>query len=258
MQNLRISLVQSQLQWENPLTNLDHFTSLLSPLQGQTDLVILPEMFSTAFSMNSQQLAEPMDGPAVRWMQQQAGKLQATICGSLIIQEGGNFYNRLIWMRPDGSLSSYDKRHLFTLAGEQHSFTAGRKRLIVEHKGWKICPLICYDLRFPVFSRNTVGYDLLIYVANWPAMRRHAWQTLLAARAIENQSYTVGVNRVGRDGNNFPYSGDSMLVDFAGELIYRVEEVEDVFTTSLSYNEQQTFRQKLHFLPDRDRFELMD
>ncbi|MCB0641885.1 MAG: amidohydrolase, partial [Phaeodactylibacter sp.] len=224
------------------------------PLAGKTDLIVLPEMFTTGFSMRSEDLAEPMDGPTVRWMQDQAEKLGAVLCGSFIAEERALYYNRLVWMRPDGQYFTYDKRHLFTLADEQDYFTPGSERLLVEWKGWTICPLICYDLRFPVWSRNNGNIDLLLYVANWPSKRRHAWKTLLRARAIENQCYTVGVNRIGTDANEHPYAGDSSCIDFAGEILYQAAQVEQVCQMELSHDAQESFRARFPFLRDADRF----
>lgn len=262
---LRVSIVQSTLVWENPDQNRANFTQKLAPLTGQTDLVVLPEMFSTGFSMQAEQLAEPMDGPTMRWLAEQALVLNAAVTGSFVCSEGGHFYNRLVFMRPDGSFDTYDKKHLFTLAGEQEHYTPGKKRLTTEWKGWRICPLICYDLRFPAWSRNHVGdsltrfhqpYDLLLYVANWPIRRAHHWRSLLIARAIENQSFTIGVNMVGTDGNGLEYSGDSAVIDFGGQLICQISGQEDIITTELSLADQQHYRQQLPFLQDADFFTL--
>jgi len=255
---LRLTLVQSALIWEDKTANLQQFAERLKFLNGQTDLVILPEMFTTGFSMNAESLAEKMDGASVEWMAQEAKKLNAVVTGSLIIEEKGNFYNRLIWMRPDGSFEHYDKRHLFTLAKENDTYTAGTKKLIVEHKGFRICPLICYDLRFPVWSRNVEEYDLLIYVANWPDKRSQAWRSLLIARAIENQAYTVGVNRVGEDENGHQYRGDSMVVDFSGEVFFHTAKVENSSTIHLERTPMEVFRKKLAFLADRDAFSISE
>lgn len=256
MENLRISLVQADLKWEDKAANLATFQELSGPLQGCTDVVVLPEMFSTGFSMNTQALAEPMNGPSIAWMKDLAKALNAVVTGSLIITENEQYYNRQIWMAPDGAISIYDKRHLFTLANEQDYYSAGQERVVFTYKGWKIFPQICYDLRFPVWSRNTIDYDLLIYIANFPAKRRHAWNSLLIARAIENQVYTVGVNRIGEDPNGLSYSGDSRLIDYAGETIFHAAHHESVFTTTLSYQKQVHFRSKLQFLPDRDQFDI--
>ena len=256
MENLNVGLIQSDLSWENIDANLEHLENQLANIAPTVDLVILPEMFSTGFSMEPAKVAEAMKGKTVQWLAEHAKRLGAVLTGSIIIEEEGNYYNRLVWMRPDGSYATYDKRHLFTLAGEHEVYTAGKMPLYVEVKGWKVCPLICYDLRFPVWSRNTVNYDLLIYVANWPEKRNTAWKSLLRARAIENQAYTIGVNRVGRDGNDLDYSGDSSIIDYAGALQFQVSNIEGVFTATLSYEKQQAFRKKLQFLADRDQFEI--
>lgn len=254
MQNLRVSIVQANLHWEDKAANLDAFDRRLAPLTGLTDLIVLPEMFTTGFSMNPAPLAEPTDGPTLEWMAQQASATGAVITGSFIAQVENRYYNRLVWMQPDGVYATYDKRHLFTLAGEHRHYAPGNNRLVVEWKGWKILPLICYDLRFPVWSRNTVGYDLLLYVANFPERRNHAWKSLLLARAVENQSYTIGVNRVGADGHDVYHSGDSMLVDYQGQILYQLSHHEGVFTTSLARNLQLNFREKFNFLADQDEF----
>lgn len=262
---MRVSIVQSPLAWENPAANRQMFAEKLSPLKGQTDLVVLPEMFTTGFSMFAEKLAEPMDGPTMSWLQRLANDLDAAISGSFICTEDGNFYNRLFFVRPAGQIECYDKKHLFSLAGENEHFTAGKKRLIVDWRGWRICPLICYDLRFPAWSRNTPGtfltgltpyYDLLIYVANWPISRAHHWRTLLSARAIENQSYVVGVNIVGSDGNGLEYSGDSMVVDYSGQPLTKIPDGrETIETVTLSIENMHSFRQQLPFLSDADTFE---
>jgi omega-amidase len=255
MKDLRATLIQADLYWEDKAANLSAFTAKLNRLDaGETDLVLLPEMFTTGFTMNAAPLAEPADGPTVEWMAEQAARLDAVVCGSFIALEAGRFYNRLVWMQPDGRYRTYDKRHLFTLAGEHHTYTPGQQRLLVEWRGWKVLPLICYDLRFPAWSRNLEGYDLLIYVANWPSPRRHHWRSLLAGRAIENQAYTLGVNRVGLDGNGYPHTGDTSAIDFAGEELLHLAQAEGCVTLTLSHQEQQAFRQKLPFLADRDTF----
>lgn len=252
MENLRITLVQSNLFWEDKNANLKHFESLLKPLAKQTDLIILPEMFTTGFSMNTLKLAELMSGTTVKWLKKQANLLSAAIIGSCIITESGQYYNRLIWVEPNGSIQYYDKRHLFSFANEHEHYTAGEKHLLVEYKGWKIMPLICYDLRFPVWSRNTVDYDLLIYIANFPEKRSFAWKQLLTARAIENQAYTIGVNRIGEDGKGIAYAGDSCLLAFSGKTLLDLKDKEIINTISLSYTEQQDFRKQFAFLQDRD------
>lgn len=253
MQDLTITTVQTDLLWENKKGNLAHLDYLLSKLNESTDLIILPEMFTTGFTMNAEAMAESMEGEAVQWMAEKAKLFNAVITGSLVIEVDGDFYNRLVWMRPDGTISFYDKRHLFTLAKEDQTFQPGKKKLVLDYKGWKICPLICYDLRFPAWSRNQEDYDLVFYVANWPKPRATHWKALLQARAIENQSYVIGVNRVGVDEKENSYTGDSAVIDYSGMIRYQVSEVEDIFTTVLSYSDQQTFRRKLNFLPDRDQ-----
>jgi len=254
MENLRVSLIQTTLHWEDSAKNRAHFQELMAPLKDRTDLIVLPEMFTTGFTMRSQDLAEPMHGPTLEWMQQQAHSLHACLCGSVIIQDRGAYYNRLVWMRPDGVFATYDKRHLFTLAEEDQFFSPGQEHLLVDLKGWTIAPLICYDLRFPVWSRNTGNTDILIYVANWPQKRSHAWRALLAARAIENQCYTIGVNRIGRDGKEIPYIGDSMIFDYAGNLLHHAAHLENVTTYTLDYGLQEAFRARFPFLKDADRF----
>lgn len=256
MNNLRVTMVQTRLHWEDIPANLQQFDEKLAPLAHQTDLVILPEMFTTGFSMNAAPLAEPMDGKTMQWLRAKAAALNAVVTGSFIAEEEGAYYNRLVWMRPDGSYETYDKSHLFTFADENRHYTPGKRRLVVDLHGWKILPLICYDLRFPVWSRNVEGYDLLIYVANFPELRRFAWTSLLTARAVENLAYTIGINRVGTDGNDISYSGDSTLLDFSGQTLYHVSHVENIFTATISYKAQQAFRQRFTFLNDRDSFTL--
>ena len=256
MSDLRVTTVQSIIHWENKAANLAHFARQIQQLSGQTDLVVLPEMFTTGFSMNPEFLAEPMNGDTMNWMKAQAALLQAVVTGSFIAEEDGRYYNRLVWMFPNGDYEIYDKRHLFTLAQEDKHYEAGQKKLIVEWKGWKICPLICYDLRFPVWARNVEHYDLLLFTANWPSMRSQAWKTLLEARAIENQCFVVGVNRVGEDGNGLPYTGDSSIIDYSGKVLLRTTDIEQIATVTLSKSEMTTFRQKLNFLDDKDLFYL--
>lgn len=252
---LRATLVQADLIWENSTANLRHFDQLLQPiLKGSTDLIILPEMFTTGFSMDAASLAQPMGGSAHQWMQEKANTLLTAITGSIICQTDQGYFNRLLFVRPHQPTIWYDKRHLFTLAGEHLAYQPGTDRLIAEWKGWRICPLICYDLRFPVWSRNTELYDLLIYVANWPDKRRNAWMTLLAARAIENQAYCIGVNRVGVDEKGHHYSGDTSMYDFAGNLGTQITRQEALVTLELDYEALHSFREKLNFLADRDHF----
>lgn len=271
---MRVSLIQTALHWENPVANREMLSRKLAPLRGQTDLVVLPEMFSTGFSMNASRLAEPMDGPTMDWLRITAQYLGAAITGSFICSSAvaeadissstKTYFNRLVWMFPDGRYEIYDKRHLFGLAGENGAYTAGKKRLIVEWLGWRICPLICYDLRFPVWSRNQEFganaekkpvYDVLIFVANWPARRSHHWQSLITSRAIENQCFTIGVNVVGQDGNGYEYVGNSALIDFAGQQVVQIYKQEGVFTAELSMEDLTKYRQQLPFLADSDHFE---
>lgn len=253
---MKVTLLQTDLVWEDKRANLQRIEQHLSTIDSATELLILPEMFTTGFTMNPNPVAEAMDGPTIQWLQKTAMTLDAAVTGSFVAKEDGHFFNRLIWMQPDGHYQWYDKRHRFTLAGEHEHYQAGKQQLLVEWKGWKICPLICYDLRFPVWSRNTTSYDLLLYVANWPERRRHHWQSLLVARAIENQAYTIGVNRVGLDGNEVKYSGDSCLIDYAGETRVKLGFQEASITVKLDKASQQDFRKKFAFLEDRDQFDL--
>jgi omega-amidase len=238
MQNISLSLLQTPLFWENPEKNLEMFSSKIAAIKDPADLIVLPEMFTTGFSMNPGKAAEPMDGPAMQWMRRTAAERDCVLAGSLAIAEGGQFFNRFIWMQPDGQFRQYDKYHLFSFAGENKHYTPGSDKLIVNLKGWKIMPLICYDLRFPVWSRNRhdpetgFDYDVLLYVANWPESRSHAWRVLLMARAIENLSYVVGLNRIGEDGNGVSHSGDSAVIDPTGEnlgnFMPKLEQVETI------------------------------
>lgn len=252
MQDLIISIIQTDLVWENVAANLANFERKIASIKQPTDLILLPEMFTTGFSMKSEELAESIDGRTMQWMAQQAKKHNAVIAGSLIIKEKGNYYNRLIWMRPNCSYQSYDKRHLFAMGGEHEHFTAGTERLIVELKGWKICPLVCYDLRFPVWARNTENYDLLLYLANWPIPRITHWQALLKARAIENQCYTVGVNRIGTDAFGNYYSGNSAIIDARGETLFEEAHQTIVYTQKISKKYLEKTRKDLPFLKDID------
>lgn len=259
MSNLVITGIQTALHWENPAANLNMFEEKIKNIPGKTEIVVLPEMFSTGFSMKPGKLAETMNGETVNWMKRIAAEKKIILTGSVIIEEGEQYFNRLIWMLPNGEYGYYDKRHLFAYAGEDEHYTSGKKRLIASVKGWKINLLICYDLRFPVWARqqqNSEGpeYDVLIYVANWPERRIHAWKTLLQARAIENQCYVIGVNRVGNDGNNIYHSGDSMVVDPLGEALYHKAHEEDIFTITLQKDKLEEVRQKLPFWKDGDQF----
>jgi omega-amidase len=260
MDNLKITLFQGYLFWENIDKNLQNIALRLSGgIREKTDLIILPEMFNTGFTMDAGKLAEPMNGKTMQWMHKIAKQDSCIITGSLIIAEGGKYYNRLVWMRPDGSFECYDKRHLFTLAKEQNTYTAGKKRLTVELKGWKICPVICYDLRFPVWLRNVdEDYDLLIIVANWPERRALHWRTLIPARAVENQAYVIGLNRVGHDGNEIYHSGDSTCISPNGNVVYYKRDEEDVYTFSIIHEEITKTRRALPFLKDADEFEIKE
>jgi len=257
MQDLKICLIQSSLYWENPQANMSMFEEKIWEIKDKPDLILLPEMFTTGFSMNASTLAEPMNLKAFKWMKQQAKQTGAVVAGSVIIKEGENFFNRLLWMTPEGMFSFYDKRHLFRMAGEEKIYYSGSSKIFPEIKGWKILPLICYDLRFPVWSRNIDHeYDLLLYVANWPAARRHAWNTLLKARAIENLSYVAGLNRTGEDGKGLHYSGDSAVIDFKGEELYYFGEKEHHQTITLSYHALKEFREKFPANLDADKFSI--
>jgi omega-amidase len=268
MASLTITTIQSNLFWEDKSGNLDMFAHKIRSLKEKTELVVLPEMFSTGFSMAPERMAEKMDGPTIDWMKTLATEKKIILTGSLIIEEEGAFYNRLIWMLPNGSYGYYDKRHLFAYAGENQHYAAGNKRLIASVKGFKILLQVCYDLRFPVWCRQSpVGlnpsgstrraeYDLLINVANWPAKRSHAWKTLLTARAIENQCFVVGVNRVGTDGNGHYYSGDSMVLDPLGTILYHQAGDEDQHTITIEKQALENIRNKLPFLDDADNFTL--
>ena len=254
---MKIALIQTHLIWENALENRSHLAQKITGFMEDVDLIVLPEMFSTGFTMHPKNVAETMQGETVSWLQHLAKAKNAAITGSLVIEEDGKFYNRMVFVFPDGKIQHYDKRHLFSLAGEHHEFTSGTDKLIVEYKGWKICPLICYDLRFPVFSRNTEEYDLLIYVANWPKSRRNAWNALLTARAIENMSYTIGMNRIGTDENDNSYSGDSQIIDCMGNHTLEPQQSDEVFIIELDKKHQDRNRKKFSFLNDADQFELI-
>lgn len=258
MSDLKITLVQADIIWEDPAANRDYYQELLQPLKGKQHVVVLPEMFTTGFSMATEKLAEKMDGPTVEWMKEMARSLRTIITGSLIIEDEGHIYNRMLWVLPTSEMGYYDKRHLFSYSGEDKHFTPGDKRMIVGVNGWKICLNICYDLRFPVWSRNTAEpYDILLYVANWPAQRNIAWETLLRARAIENQCYAIGVNRVGKDANGLYYTGNSSVYDALGELIWKESDKEVCHTITLQQPELSQVRERFRFLEDRDQFILL-
>jgi len=256
VQKLTITLIQTELFWENKEVNIHHFTKLIEDIKEQTDVIILPEMFSTGFSMNASALAEKMDGPVVSWMKETAKKKQAVICGSLIIEEDEKYFNRFVWVGTDGIVQSYNKRHLFRMANENDFYTNGTKKIIIEYKGFKIFPAVCYDLRFPVWLRRTkqFDYDMMIVVANWPERRALHWKALLHARAIENQCYVVAVNRVGNDGNGFLYSGESSLINPKGEIVF--QQANDSFTKTFTIElaEVNEWRNNFKAIEDADSF----
>ncbi len=264
MQDLRISLVQGDTRWHDPAGNREHYAGLLAPLAGTTDLVILPETFTSGFSNDAIGKAEGMDGPTVAWIGQQARALGAAVTGSVQLRTAEGVFNRLLWATPDGGLRHYDKRHLFRHAGEHERYAAGRERLTVEWKGWRINPQVCYDLRFPVFCRNRydverpaqLDFDLQIFVANWPSARAWPWRTLLRARAIENLCYVAAVNRVGVDGNGLHYAGDSAVIDFLGQPQVEIREREQVVTTAISAAALAAHRERFPAMLDADAFEL--
>ncbi len=262
MSSIFFTTIQTHLIWEDKAANLAAFEKKISAIEGPKGIVVLPEMFSTGFSMQPEKLAEKMSGETVHWMKRVARDQRIILTGSVIIEDEGQYFNRLIWMMPDGNCGYYDKRHRFAFAGEDLHYAAGNNRLITSVNGWKINLQICYDLRFPVWARQqseknetfTPEYDILVYVANWPERRSHAWKTLLCARAIENQCYVVGVNRVGEDGHGIYHSGDSMIIDPMGEVLYHMAHEEDVFTIQLDRSHLNEVRTKLPFLKDADSF----
>lgn len=255
---LRVTLVQQSLVWHDAAANRARFDELLAPLAGKTDVVVLPEMFPTGFSMEVQQLAEPVNGPTEQWLSRKARELNAAVTGSLITKDGAHFYNRMLWATPDAGMRHYDKRHLFRMGNEHERFTPGDQPLQAEWRGFGVCPLVCYDLRFPVFSRRRprLEYDVLIYVASWPAVRRQAWRALLKARAIENLSFVIGVNRVGTDGNGIDYTGDSVAHDFLGESLADLGSEPAVTTVELDREGLRAFRDRFPAHLDADRFTL--
>ena len=257
MPALTVSIVQADLHWHDAQKNREHFANVLHELNDQTDLIVLPEMFTTGFTMDAKLYAESMDGVSVSWMKEMAAEKNASVCGSLIIAENDKFYNRFICVDPNGQEASYDKRHLFRLADEQHHFSAGDKIISFEINGWRICPMVCYDLRFPVWSRNRNNYDLLLYVANWPSRRHYAWESLLRARAIENLSYVVGVNRTGVDGNDIPYTGGSAIIDYTGQELANLNDQTGVVSKTLDIDALEKFRNRFAFHEDADDFSIV-
>ena len=275
MQPLRITLVQTELIWEDPEANRKMLERKIQSINQPSHIILLPEMFTSGFSMRPEVIAEKMDGPTFKWMKTLASEKKTIIAGSTAIAEPSQdhsssplrYYNRLIWMLPNGHYGTYDKRHLFAFAGEDQHYHSGNRRLIASVNGWKLNLQICYDLRFPVWARQSTSsherkdgdpeYDVLVYLANWPERRIQAWRSLLIARAIENQTYVIGVNRVGNDGNGISHSGNSMVIDPMGEVLYEKIKEEDIFTTELSYDHLQDIRTRLPFLKDGDDFSLL-
>ena len=262
--NLRVSLVQGATLWHDPDGNRRYYGELVASVRGMTDLVVLPETFTSGFSNEAGDDAEPMDGPTVDWMREQAGMADAAVTGSVQVRVGDDVFNRMLFVTPDGAVAHYDKRHLFRYAREHERYSPGRDRLTVEWRGWRICPMVCYDLRFPVFARNRfdverpggLDYDLALFVANWPAARAHAWKTLLRARAIENLCFVAGLNRVGTDGNGIDYSGDSAIIDYVGDPVSEYRDMEVVATSTLLASGLAGHRQRFPAMLDADRFEL--
>jgi omega-amidase len=257
MRDLKVALIQRELHWEDPAANREAFARDLGELEAGTDLAVLPEMFTTGFSMAADKNAENLAADTLPWMQAQARQHKVAICGSLAVRDTGGIFNRLLFVTPDGTAAHYDKRHLFRMSGEDRHYAAGTDKLIVQWQGWRICPMICYDLRFPVWTRNREDYDLLLFVANWPAKRRLHWRQLLIARAIENQAYCIGLNRVGSDENKLDYSGDSLALAADGELLLDCGDQSGVFTTTLGAAAMESYRSKFPCHKDADGFELL-
>jgi len=254
---LKIALIQSDTVWENAEQNRLNYSRKISSIKEDFGLVVLPELFSTGFSMNPEPIAETMEGETVKWMKTMAAEYNSAITGSIVIKENTNFYNRQLFIHPSGKINIYDKKHTFTYAGEDKVFASGNKKLIVDYKGWKICPLVCYDLRFPVWSRNVEDYDVLLYSANWPTPRMIAWNSLLKARAIENMCYCIGVNRVGSDNLGNEFSGHSGAYDVMGEKISTMQpDKEQIEVVVLDKNHILSKRERFQFLNDRDTFTL--
>jgi predicted amidohydrolase len=253
---MKIALFQTNLIWENPAENRKLIEQQLVDLKELVDLIVLPEMFTSGFTMNPENVAETMQGETIFWMKSLALERDCAICGSLVIQENNCFYNRFIFVHPNGKIDFYDKRHLFSLAGEHDKYEKGISKVVIDYKGWKICPQVCYDLRFPAFSRNQENFDLLLYVANWPKPRTNAWDILLKARAVENMCYVIGVNRIGFDTNNHEYIGHSQVIDELGNQMLDAAENQGVFKVELDKNKMLATRNKLNFLSDKDEFEI--
>lgn len=253
---MKIVLIQTDLFWQNASKNRENFDSKINEIESEVNLIVLPEMFSTGFTMNAAEVAETMQGETIGWMKFKAKQKNAAITGSVVIAENGKYYNRMIFVFPSGEIQYYDKRHSFSLAGEDKVYTRGNQKVIVDYLDWKICLQVCYDLRFPVFVRNVENYDLILYVANWPKVRTNAWDALLKARAIENLSYVIGVNRIGKDAYNYEHIGHSQAIDFLGNYILEPQEKNGVFVVELDKNTMYETRKKLDFLSDRDQFEI--
>ena len=253
---ISIAGIQADLVWEKIDQNLIKFDQLIDQITDGVDIILLPEMFTTGFSMEPASLAEKMNGKTVTWMLKKAKEKRAVICGSIIIEQEGKYFNRLLWVKPDGKIEQYNKRHLFRLANEQKEYEAGKERKIVDYKGWKFLLNICYDLRFPVWSRNQKDYDVLIFLANWPALRNHAWQTLLLARAIENQAYCLGINRIGKDGKGMDHIGNSAIIDYTGKSLVEKQNKEAIIKYTFEKKDLLEFRQKYPFFMDADQFEI--
>ncbi|SDX97368.1 Predicted amidohydrolase [Lutibacter oricola] len=258
MQDLKVATIQSNIFWHKVEENRSHFTSLINQIKEKVDLVVLPEMFTTGFTMKPEEVAEDMAGETIKWMQNIAADNGFAICGSIVVEEDNKYYNRFIFVFPSREIKTYNKRHLFSLAGEEKVYSAGKEKVIIEYNGWRICPQVCYDLRFPVFARNVEAYDLLLYVANWPKKRILAWDTLLQARAIENLSYVIGVNRVGVDPNKFEYNGHSIAYNTLGAAIIPLNQENEITTVvTLSKKHISETRKRLNFLNDCDSFKLL-
>ena len=253
---MKVAILQTDLVWENPIYNRLTIESKVLSSDKKFDILVLPEMFTSGFTMNPERVAETMQGETIQWLKSLAKQKKTAIIGSLVIEEEGNYFNRLVFVTPKGEIQHYNKRHLFTLAGEEKVYTKGTEKVIFEYKDWKICPQVCYDLRFPVFARNVEDYDLLVYVANWPKVRTQAWDALLKARAIENMSFVVGVNRVGKDANGHDYIGHSQVLDELGNELITPFEESDLQVVSLNKKKMYETRTKLNFLNDKDGFEL--
>jgi len=253
MRDLKVTLIQTSLFWENIESNLSLFDEKIDGIRNETDIIVLPEMFTTGFSMNAEKLAQDMGGTSVKWLREKSRSRQTDITGSMIIREKGEYFNRLLWAKPDGTLFHYDKRHLFRMTGEEKIYSAGEKNITVELKGWRIRPFICYDLRFPCWTRNfNNDYDIAVFIASWPEKRSYHWKTLLTSRAIENQCYVIGVNRIGEDGNGYMHCGDSSVIDFAGRILFQQQNEEAVFSVSLSYSALDEYRKSFPAWMDAD------